>query len=275
MLKNKTLIKSILLIFIGIVAIIALAPILWMFLSSFKTPPEIFSYPLQILPETIRIENYVNLFEQTEFPRFFLNSAIVTPSYTIISLLFSAMCGFGFAKYEFKGRKVLFILVIAALMIPIYVILIPLYTLMARIGWLDTYRALILPFSAHPIGVLLMRQYIYTLPNQLLDSARIDGCNEWQIFWKIMIPLSKPALGACGVFLALFNWDNFVWPLVVLRSQRMFTIPLGLSLFMDRLMVDYGMVMAGSVFATAPILLFYFLAQKHFIAGLTSGAVKG
>jgi len=200
---------------------------------------------------------------------------MVTALIIILSVFFSSLAGFGFAKYNFRFREPLFFIVLSSLMIPFFVILIPLYVMIVKFRWMDTYYALIIPFMAPAFGIFIMRQYITSIPSELIDSARIDGSSEFGIFFRIIFPLSKPALGAFSIFQFVMSWNSFVWPLVVLRSEEKFTLPIGLANLVGLYFREYGAVMAGSVLVVILPIVFFLLMQKQFISGLTLGSVKG
>jgi ABC-type glycerol-3-phosphate transport system permease component len=211
------------------------------------------------------------------FIRWYLNSAMITVSYMVLSLFFSSMGGFGFAKYDFRFRGPLFAILLGSMMIPFYVILIPLFVMMVRIQWVDTYQALVIPFSAGAFGIFLMRQYMVTLPTELMDAARIDGASEFRIFLQIFLPLSRPALATLAILNFMGSWNSFLWPLIILRSPEKFTLPLGMANLLGTWMGErlWGPVMAGAFLTALPILILFVLMQKQLIAGMTLGAIRG
>jgi ABC-type glycerol-3-phosphate transport system permease component len=281
---------------LGIGAVIALTPLLWMVSSSFKTGGEIFSPPPSVVeakqkdpnahPGALRImadlltprkptwDNYVRLFKEKPFGQYFVNSLFIATSLTLLTLLFSTMGGFAFAKYRFAGRDALFWVVLGSMMIPFQVLLVPLFALMDSFRWFDTYTAIIIPFSASAFGTFLMRQYILSVPSQMLDAARIDGCSDARIYWDIVLPVIKPALGALTIFAFMNSWNNFLWPLIVLRSESKYTLPLGLAGLVGVYSQEYGMLMAGTLISTLPIVLLFLAMQREFVSGITLGAVK-
>jgi ABC-type glycerol-3-phosphate transport system permease component len=253
-------------------------PFLWMILATFKTTSEIFSLPPSLLPKKVVVGNYVTAFTHTSVIRWFMNSLYVTGTRVILSLFLCSLAGFAFAKYNFRFRTPLFLILIASFMIPFQVILIPLYVLMVQIRWVDSYLALWVPWMASPFGIFLMRQYIVSLPDDLLDAARIDGASEFRIYWQIVLPLTKPALGALATIIFLQQWTNFLWPLIILNSESKYTLPLGVATLMSSLQlgrIDWGVLMVIAALTTLPILCVFFVMQKQFIAGLTLGSVKG
>jgi ABC-type glycerol-3-phosphate transport system permease component len=201
---------------------------------------------------------------------------LVTTLLTILSVFFCSLAGFAFAKYRFALRKPLFAVVLAALIVPFQVILIPLYVITIKLGWMNTYYALVIPFMASPFGIFLMRQFMVdSIPNEVMESARIDGCSEFAIFLKFALPLSRPALGAFAIYQFVFSWNSFLWPLIVLNETEKYTLPVGLqSLFGIFYLKEFGTLMAGSALMIIPVVSLFVFMQKHFVSGLTVGAVK-
>jgi len=253
-------------------------PFLWMISSSFKLNSEIYSYPLTLLPRHGTLSNYARLLAGAEIPfvRQFVNSSIVAAAQTILTLFISSLVGFGFAMYNFKFKRALFVFVLGTMMIPAQVTLVPLFLLMHAFRWLDTYQAIILPGSISAFGVFFMRQaMISSVPAELLDAGRIDGCSEFGLFWRIGLPLSGAGLSVLGVLTLLGSWNNYLWPVIVLRTTEKFTLPVGLATLIGLYKQEWGMVLAGAFLATVPIIVLFILGRNQFITGLTSGAVKG
>jgi len=252
-----------------------LAPFYWAVAASLKLPQELFAPQPSLIPRHPVMQNYVALFRQTELPRWMLNSAIVAVGSTLLGVFFCSLAGFAFGKYSFRGKDLLFLVVLGSVSIPQAVTIVPAFALMARIGWLNSYRALILPGAANAFGIFLMRQYMQSIPDEIMDAGRIDGCTEIGIFWRLILPVIRPALGALAIFLFLTAWTSYLWPLVMLSSSSMYTMPLGLAtLYANPWNIEYGMLMAGAVISVLPIIIVFVLMQKQFIAGLTQGAVK-
>jgi len=253
----------------------ALAPLYLAVVSSFRPEKEVFSHPGNIFYH-MTLRNYIELFTNTFYLRWFLNSTFVAAAYTILVLFFSSLGGFAFAKYKFVGKKTMFLIVIGSMTIPVWAIVLPLYFWFSQIGLIDTYWALILPASASPFGIFLMRQYIHGIPNDMIESARIDGCNEFQIYYKIILPVIKPAIGALAIYAFLFSWNDFIGPLIYIRDPQLFTLPVGLASFVGSGTAEqrYSLLMAGSILSFLPIGILFLKMQKQFIAGLTLGAVK-
>ena len=254
---------------------LTIIPFLYMISASFKPGSEIYTIPFQFFPQNIYLGNYLLLFQQTNFVRWFENSVILAVGRTIIGVILSLMAGYAFAKFDFRGRNILFILVIATLTLPIYVILIPLYAMMVRLGWINSYAALILPFGAQAIGVFLARQYLLSVPNELLEAARIDGAGEWSIFMRIILPIAQPVIATMAILFFSGAWKDFIWPLIILNDDKMFPVSLGLPSLIGPYTQEYGAVMAGSFMGTLPILIIFLIMQRRFIEGVMAGAVKG
>ncbi len=250
-------------------------PYVYMISASFKEGNEIFSIPIEILPQGLHLGNYRILFEETNFARWFLNSVFVGLSRMALAVVVSVMAGYAFAKYDFRFKNVLFVLVLATLTLPIYVLIVPLYDMMVTLGWTDRYVALILPFAAQAIGVFLARQYLLSVPDEILDAARVDGATEWGVFWRVVLPLSTPVMAVLGILFFTTAWNDFIWPLVVMTEDSKFPVALGLPTLLGPYSQEYGAVMAGSFLSTLPIIIVFLIAQRRFIEALTAGAVKG
>ncbi len=264
---------------LGLGALLMIGPFYWTLITSVKSQPEIRQFPPTFFPETFSLEHWQALsaeeLDYGSFPIFFRNSLFVVGTITTVTLVTSSLCGYVFAKHRFPGRRALFWFVIAMLMVPFNVTLVPLYQLMVDWGWLNNYLALIVPVIFNPFGIFLMRQFISGVPDELLDAARIDGASEWGIFLRLILPLSKAPLAALTIFTFTIQWDNFLWPLVILDNPDLYTLPLGLAQFRGRTGVDVGAVSAASMLSVIPVLVVYFFAQKRFIEGITMTGMKG
>lgn len=256
--------------------LLMIGPFVWMLLGSLKTQRELIAVPPTILPEAPTLDNFSNLLRRLDFARFFFNSAFVAIVVTLCNLLFCSMAGYALAKLRFFGRRPVFGLVLATLMVPSSVTLVPLFVLMAKLGLVNSYASVILPFAAGAFGVFLMRQFMHAIPDDLLDAARIDGASEWRIFRSIVLPLLKPALATLGIFQFLATWNNFLWPLVALTDERMYTLPVALATFaVGQNKADYGLLMAGSVVLVAPIIVIFLALQRHFTQSVATTGLKG
>jgi len=258
-------------------AVMMAFPFIWMVLTSLKHSDEIYRLPITILPDNFfYLENYYIVFERQPFLRFFLNSFIIAVGCTVASLLFSSLSGYAFAKFEFPGKEVLFfVFILAALMIPFEVIVIPLYLLFNRLGLVNTYLGIMGPSLLSAFGVFIMRQFIVTIPNDYLDAARIDGYSELQIFFRIIIPMSRPALATLGTIKFIWAWNDFLWPLVMVNSEEMRTVMLGLSTYTGLWHTDYNVVTAAAFLSVIPLLIIYLFLQNFVIEGMTMTGLKG
>jgi len=269
----KLIIYSCLILLVTVIVV----PLLWMILSSFKPGYEIFEAPLRFWPKNFTLSNYPKLFQEVPFARSFLNSVFVTGTFLIFTSFLSSLGGFAFAKYQFPFGNILFVIVLATLMIPVHIILVPLYLIMQKLGLVNSLWALIIPFSAHPLGIFLMRQYFTTIPSELMDAGRIDGCSEFGIFWRIALPLAKPAIAALVIVLGIEKWNSFLWPLTILNENETFTLPIQLATLLNvfKEKPEFGVVLAGGTLAVLPVVIMFLILQKHFVRGITMGAVKG
>ena len=218
--------------------------------------------------------NYRNLWKTVPYNRYFINSIFIATASTLLTLFFCSLGGYAFAKYQFRGQKILFGILLASMMVPFQVLLVPLFGLMYDIGWLNSYKAIIIPFSVGAFGVFLMRQFIVTIPSELLDAARIDGCSEFGIYYRIVLPIIKPALGALTIYSFLGSWNGYLWPLIILRDEAKYTLPIGLANLVGIYRQDYGMLMAGTLLSLMPIVILFLAMQREFVQGITLGSVK-
>src|SRR5690606_34040162 len=261
-------------VMIYILAIITLAPFVWMILTSFKDLGEIFVYPPKWLPERLKFENYVNAFEAAPFGRYYLNSLFVASVVTIGQLITCSMAAFAFARLQFRGRNDLFFIFLGTMMIPYNVTMIPSFMVLYWLGWIDSFKALIVPGLASAFGVFLLRQFFMTIPKELEEAAYIDGATRFGVLRRIIIPLSKPALATLAIFTFMGVFNDFIWALIVINSEEMRTVQLGLAIFRDRYLTQWDLLMAGSVTAVLPILIVFFFAQSYFIKGITLSGLK-
>jgi ABC-type glycerol-3-phosphate transport system permease component len=268
--------QIILVILLLLGTVIMIAPFYWTLISSFKTPDEYYVYPPTWWPNPFTLDNWFGLadLEVGNFGNFALNSVFVCVLGTVITLLTSSMAGYIFAKYHFRGRDAIFLAILSLMMIPFNVTMIPIYKLMVMLHWNNTFIPLILTFGFYPFGIFLMRQYIHSIPSELLDAARIDGASEFTIFFIIIIPLSTAALAALGIFVFITLWDDFLWPFIIIDSPDLYTLPLGLSQFRGKLGMNVGGLAAGSMLAVLPVIVVFLFAQRRFIEGITMTGMK-
>jgi len=259
-------------------AIVSLFPLYWMVITGIKPSVAIMTTPPELVPSEITDRNFRSVFD-SGILRWTLNSFIVAGVATSGQLLVASMAGYAFAKKQFPGRNLIFWVYISSMMVPIYAIVVPLYRMMANMHLLDTYIALILPGLAAPFGAFLMRQYIQTLPSELIDAARIDGCGEWGVYRHVILPLSLPGLAVLGIFIFHTQWADYFWPMVITGSKDMRVLTVGLAslqLFdVSSGMKDYGVLMAGATWAALPMFIIFALFQRYFLQGITLGALKG
>ena len=255
---------------------ITVVPFVWMLLGSLKTQSELTQVPPTWLPADPTFDNYSRMWNRLAFPRFFLNSAVIASAITVANLVFTSMVGYALAKLRFAGRDQLFLLVMGTLLVPTSVTMVPLFVLIAKLGLLDTYWAVILPSAAAPVGVFLMRQFMLSIPDDLIEAGRVDGASEWFIFWRIVMPLSVPALAANAIITFLPAWNALLWPLIVLQSQDKYTLPVALAIFAKgQFQADYGLLMAGSVVLVLPVIGLFLLLQKRFTQSVAMTGIKG
>jgi multiple sugar transport system permease protein len=255
-------------------AFMTVAPFLWMLLASFKDLGEILQYPPTWIPQRIILDNFVNAFQAAPFGRFYFNSLFVASAVTLGQLFTCSLAAYAFARLQFPGRDILFYIFLGTMMVPGQVTMIPGFMVLHWLGWIDTYAALIVPGLASAFGTFLLRQFFLTIPRDLEDAAAIDGCSRFGVLWRIILPLSRPALATLAIFTFMGVFNDFLWALIVVSSEDLKTVQLGLAIFRDRYQTDWGQLMAASVTATMPILLVFFFAQKYFIRGITLSGLK-
>ena len=266
------------LIYLGLTfgILLMVGPFLWMLLGAFKPQAEFLVSPPTFLPENPTTNNFTRLFDQLDFPRFFFNSSLVAVAVTLGNVLFCPMLGYALAKLRWRGKRLVMGLVLATLMVPAGITLIPNFVLMANLGLVNTYPGLILPFLVGPFGVFLTRQFMYGIPDELLEAARIDGANEWRIFWQIVLPITAPVLATLGILTFLGSWNSFIYPLVMAQEPEMYTLPVALATFATgQYQADHGMLMAGSVVLVLPVLVIFILFQRWITEGIATTGLKG
>lgn len=262
---------------LAVAAVFFLFPFYWLVISSFKLKNEIFTLPPVFIPKTWHLDNLARVFQETNVLRAFFNSVVTTAGHCALSLFLCSLAGFAFAKYpKAPGNNALFAFVLATMMIPAAVTLIPVFVVLCKLHAVNHYWAMILPGAAGAFGIFWMRQYIAAnVHNDLLDAARIDGCSEFGLYWRIVVPVVKPALAALGVLAIIGMWNNLMWAFIVLRTEDMYTLPLVIYLLNGELRTPYELIMAASLIATLPLVLAFVFFQRQFIQGITAGAIKG
>lgn len=256
-------------------SLIMLLPFFWMLSTSLKEPNEIFTYPPTWIPETLAWKNYQDALTAMPFDRFYFNSLFVAAAVMIIQVFTSSLAAFAFARLRFKGRDTIFLIYLAALMIPFPVLLIPNFIIVVNLDWYNTYWALIIPPAFSAFSTFLLRQHFKTLPMDLDEAARMDGASALRIWWNIIMPMSKTAIAAISIFIFLNTWNDFLWPLVVTNSEEMRTVPVGLNSFQGQYNVRWNLLMAAAVVAMLPVLIVYAFAQKWFIRGIAISGMGG
>jgi multiple sugar transport system permease protein len=250
-------------------------PFLWSLSISFQPPGDVFRWPIKLIPDPATLRNYERLWTEIPFARWLFNSICVALVVTSANLFLDALAGYVFARMRFPGRNLLFALLLTTLMVPSHVMLVPKFMLLNAFGLINTYTGLIAPAVVQVVGLFLMKQFFESIPRQLEEAARIDGCNRFQTFWKVVLPLSKPALAALGIYTFQGNWNEFLWPLVVTTTSDMFTLPVGLAMFRYEFKVEWTMLMAGSMLITLPTLIIFLTFQRLFIQGVATTGLKG
>jgi len=262
-------------LFLTLGAVTMIVPFLWMLSTSLKNDRQAYIFPPEWVPDPIMWSNYSTTWQALPFDLFLINSVLVAVFVTLGQLFTCSLGAFAFARLHFPGRDQLFFLYLATIMVPFQVIMIPLFILVRELKWIDSYAGLIIPLIFSAYGTFLLRQFFKTIPNELEDAAKIDGCSYFRIYWNIMLPLSKPALATLGVFVFLWSWNNFLWPLLIVNTLEMKTLPLGLAYFLGQYTVYWNLLMVGATIALVPVLVVFFFAQRYFIEGITLTGLKG
>ncbi len=276
MTTKAKLLKALLILVLFFGVLIFLLPLYWMISTSLKPVSDIFAYPPRWIPSVLEIENYIKAFDAAPWGIYFLNTILYTFCIVTGVLITSVLSGYAFSKLNWKGRDNVFLLYIGTMMIPGQVTIIPVFMILTSFGWIDTYSGLIIPGLTSAFGCFLMRQFMMGLPNELIESALIDGAGHYKIVLKIIIPLVKPSLATLGIFSFMGAWNNFFWPLIVTNSTEMRTVQVGLSSFQGQYgNVEWGAMMAAATMVSAPVLIMFFLAQRYFIEGIAMSGIKG
>lgn len=274
--KRRHIFHGFLHLFLIAFAVLTLFPFLWMVSTSFKSDSSVFDYPPVLIPEVFRWSNYAEVFSRQDMLSGMINSVKIAVVNTLGTLFFSSLAAYAFAKLKFKFSNVLFIILIATMMIPGQVTLIPMFIVFKNIGWYDTHMPLIIPsILCNAYGVFLLRQFFSSIPDAYSDSAHIDGCSRFRIYWSIMLPLCVPALVTLGLFNFMATWNNFLTPLIYLNSYSKYTIPLVVMSFKNLYSANWSLLMAASCVALIPVILLYMFTQRYFISGIMIGGIKG
>lgn len=267
---NKPLLKRVIFyLSISLLVFVILFPVIYMFSSSFLTRANFLSTPIKLLPTSFYYKNYIELFSKSNFQQYIFNSTLIAAIVVISNIVFSPLVGYGFAKFRFPGRNILFFFILATMMIPFNVIVIPLYLIIRKIGWINTYQGIIAPQIVTAFNIFLMRQFIGSIPNDYIDAARIDGCSEFKIFLRIIFPLSRPAITTVMILTLVNNWNMLMWPLIILTSEKKKTLPVVLTGFLSIYGNEWNSLMAASVISSIPVLVFFFIFSSYFIKGMS------
>ena len=272
--KTKRLAHAGLYLLLGILCFIFLMPIVWVVFSSFKPAGELFAWPPSLIGKNPGLDNYILALEEGDFVRYFVNTVMVSLIATLLTVVVNVMAGYVFAKYHFRGERLLFGMVMVTLMIPLEVIMIPIFKVIVATKLYDSLWGLIIPAVASPTAVFLVRQYYVPIPNELMEAARIDGASELQIFLRVMLPLAKPVVSVLCIFSFMWRWNDYLWPKLVINNKRNYTLQLALANFSGEYSVDWNSLLAMSVISMIPVLIVFVTLQKYIIGGMTAGGVK-
>ena len=259
------------LLFIG--GLMMISPLAFMFATSFKTADQV--YDLRLIPAAPTLANYISVLADGRFTRWFFNSMLVATIVTVSNCFFDSLVGYTLAKFEFRGRYFVFLAILSTLMIPTEMLVIPWYLMSSQLGWLDSYWGIMFPGMMTAFGTFLMKQFFETVPNDFIEAARVDGLNEFQIWWKVALPLVTPALSALAIFTFLGNWTAFFWPLIVTTSAELYTLPVGLSSFAVEQSIQWEKIMTGASIATLPTLIIFLFLQRYIVRGVMLAGLKG
>jgi ABC-type glycerol-3-phosphate transport system permease component len=256
-------------------AIAMLFPIIWMILCSFKTQNEMYQMPPTFLPNQWNLNNYINVFKQMPFGRYYLNSLGTSALNMVIGVLTSSLIGYVFAKYDFPAREPLFLLVLACMMIPYETLMPTVYKIMVKFGWTNSYLVLTIPYFCNIFGIFLMRQFFLDLPNDYMEAAEIDGCGQLRTWWSVAMPMARSTVATLVIFLFMGTYNSFLWPLISVDSRKYFTLPVGIQSMLSDRGSQYAMLMAASSMVIVPVCIIFAAMQKQFIEGMTAGGIKG
>ncbi len=272
---RRKIIRNVLFLAIVLQALVLMIPLFYMLSTSFKLPSEVFDLPIRWIPEQLHFENYIQPLQEKPFLRWMFNSAFVATIVTILNVLTSALAGYSFAKFDYPGRDVLFGFILATFMIPLEAMIVPLFVLVKDLGWLNSYIGLIIPAGGSAFGIFMMRQHMLAMPDELIEAARIDGASEVRIFWDIVLPISQSALVSLAIFAFMWNWNSFLYPLLVASQDAYRTLPLGLASFESAYSTNYPQLMAVSFLSMLPVLILFFVLQNRFIESMALSGIKG
>ncbi|MFC2048870.1 carbohydrate ABC transporter permease [Elusimicrobiota bacterium] len=268
---RKILLQSILTV--GL--ILTLTPFLWMFMTSFKSKAGIFAMPPEWIPKEPTLAHYRKLFQEVDFMRHFINSTIVAFAVTVFGIFVNSLAGYAFAKYKFPGRDRIFAILILALMVPGQITMMPAFLILKKMGLINSYLGLIVSGTVSVYSIFLIRQFVQAIPNDLIEAARIDGCSEFGIYWRVIMPLCKPVLATLAIFTFMSSWNDFLWALILMTKEKMYTLPVALANLNGQHTTDYGLLMSGAVVVVVPVVIVFLFAQKYIIEGISTTGMKG
>lgn len=273
--KKLKLQKIVFFIILGIAALVYIGPFLFSLSISFNADKNVFEWPIKLFPETLTLDNYKNVWNELPFGKWLFNSVLVTTIQTVTNVFFSALAGFAFARLEFKGRKLIFGLLLSSLMIPGIILLVPKFIILNEFQLINSYGGLIIPGLVGVTNIFLMKQFFETIPKDLEQAALIDGCSYFRIFWQVFLPISKPALAAVAIYTFQGSWNEFLWPVIVTYTEDMYTLPLGMASLRTELLTDWPLLMAGTILISLPTLMIFIIFQRYFVQGVASSGLKG
>ncbi len=256
-------------------ALACATPLIWMILASLMPSGGASVFPPSFVPKSVTLDHYRTLFTRMNVARYFLNSVLVSVGVTAVSLLINSLAGYAFAKYRFSGRDKLFTFLLASMIVPAQVTMLPLFLMLNKMGLVNTYWGILIPGMASIFGIFLIRQYALSIPDSLIEAARMDGAGDFEIYWRVMIPLFRPVLVTLGLFTFMGTWNDFLWPLIVMTDDSMYTLPVAIANLMGEHTPDTELMMAGSVLTVLPVLIVFIAVQKYYIQGIMAGSVKG
>lgn len=274
MTKKTSIIRVVGIIITLLIAITVIFPILWLFVSSFKNDTEVIAYPPKFFPTQWTLSQYINVNDTIPIFTMIKNTVIFSGGVTLLSVFFDSMAGYAFARMEFKGKNVIFNIILVTMMIPFQIIMTPLYIEVYKFGLLDTYAGLILPRAASAFGIYMMRSFFISLPKSLEESGRIEGMSEFRIYWSLMVPLCKPAFASLGIFYFMNNWNDLLYPLMLTSSSNMRTLSVGLAVLVGDKSIKYGPTLAATMISILPLLILYIFFQRYFVDGIATAGIK-
>ncbi|SFL91863.1 carbohydrate ABC transporter permease [Salibacterium qingdaonense] len=257
-----------------LIAIFMLFPVLWVVSSSLKPSGELFSWPPSIIPQNFTLNNYISAFQESNFTRYLFNTVFVTVAATVLTLVINTMAGYALAKYRFRGSAVILVFFLSTLMIPLEALMIPMFIVLKNLGLYNTLWGIIIPPAATPTGVFLVRQYLMSVPDEMIEAAKIDGASDWKIFIRLILPLAKPILATLTIFSIMWRWQDYIWPLIAISDSNLYTLELALANFVGQYSVDWGPLLAMAVLTMVPLIIIFLIFQRFFIRGIMMTGMK-